>query len=141
MKKIILLLACLVASSAASAAIPLTSGKNTVKMTDCSLFANDVDVVLSANVVGGVQCDDVNNFIAVSVCHTSGLVAERSAVVTTDATGVICTVVAGTEDCVQTVTGSTFPSATTTNGTVTSRFPGNTCSTTNVESYVDSLTQ
>jgi hypothetical protein len=108
-------------------------------MTDCDLLANDIDIILSANVIGGIQCDEANNFIAISVCHSSGLVAERSAVVTEDDSGVICTVVQGGENCVQTVTGASFPTATTNNGTVNSRFPGSTCTTGNVQTYVDGL--
>lgn len=141
MKKIILLLAGLVASGAASAAIPLNAGNNDVQMADCNLFASDIVVTLSQNVVGGMKCDEANNFVAVSVCHTRGLVSERSAVVTKNAEGdVICTVVAGTEDCVETVTGSAFPTATTADGTVGSQFPGNTCNATNVEAHADGQT-
>lgn len=142
MKKILPLLAAIAmmasgAVSAATTTIALNSGPNDYAMTDCSLLANDIQLILTSNVIGHIQCDDTNNFIAVGVCHTSGLVSDRSSVVTTDASGnVICTV-AGAETCITTVTGSAYPTANTDNGTVTSMFPGTTCSAANVKSHVD----
>lgn len=147
MKKIILTIAGLIGlmvAGNASAAFSLIPGSNDYRMVDCTLLANDTELVLTSNVVGGIQCDSVNNFIALSVCHTSGQVNERSAVVldpndtpndptddcdpTTDANG-----------CVVTVSGAAFPTATTARGTVASAFPEQTCEAANVESYVDAI--
>ncbi|WP_222909316.1 hypothetical protein [Pseudomonas sp. DNDY-54] len=115
-------------SGLAHAAYPnLAGGTNNITMVDCELLANDIKVVLSNNVVGGVQCNTDDNFVALSVCHTSGLTASRSAVQTEDANGnTICTV-GPDETCVETVTGASFPTATSARGTVSSQFPGGAC--------------
>jgi len=144
MKKIFLVLATLatlMVSNSALAAFTLNGGTNDYRLTDCSLLANDIDIVLTSNVIGGVQCDTANNFIALSVCHTSGLVTERSAVVLdTNGDGTQDCTVTETEDCVQTVSGAQFPTATTANGTVTSQYPQQTCNATNVEGNADAQT-
>lgn len=126
-------------SGFASAAYPeLAGGTNNINMVDCNLLANDVKIVLSNNVVGGVQCNTDDNFVALSVCHTAGLTASRSAVVTEDANGnTICTV-GPDEKCVETVTGASFPTATSARGTVSSQFPGQACTTANALANAES---
>lgn len=133
MKKLTLIVAgfCgFMAAGQAFAVYPeLAGGPNDVTMVNCTLLANDIQLVLSNNVVGGVACNTATAVVALSACHTTGQTASRSAVVTTDDTGaVICTV--GTpagNTCVQTVTGSSFPTASTAQGTVSNQFPGAAC--------------
>ena len=143
MKKIALLIAGLMASTASMAAVTtqqLAGGQNAVTMVTCDLLANDITITLTSNVTGGFACDNTNNVVALSVCHTKGLTADRSAVVTQNADGSPkCTIIQGSETCVETVTGSSFPSATTENGTVTSHFPGATCTTAETETYAQGL--
>ena len=140
MKKIFALVLGIAFSSIASAQVTeLNQGKNDYRMTDCTLLANDVVLTLSANVTGAVNCNPDEVFIAMSFCHTSGLVANRSAVVTTDATGANVCTVSETNKCVQTVKGSSYPSASTQDGTVKSIFPGSTCSQANAVSVARSF--
>lgn len=132
MKRILALSLGLAFSSIAAAQVTgLNSGKNDYRMTDCGLLANDVVLTLSANVTGAVNCNADEVFVAMSFCHTSGLVANRSAVVTTDASGTTTCTVADGEDCVETVSGASYPSASTQDGTVKSVFPGQNCSQAN----------
>lgn len=139
MKKIIFLMASLMVSGTAWSAISLSGGNNDFRMADCNLLANDTEVTLTSNVVGGIQCDEGNNYIALSTCHSNGLVSERSAVVTEDNDGTTICTVTPDEDCVEVVSGSAFPTASTDKGTVSSLFPEQTCSAGNVESHVDGL--
>jgi hypothetical protein len=122
--------------SGTSAAQQLNPGNNDVLMTDCSLLANDITLVMSANVVGGFSCNEAQNIAAVSTCHQNGQTNERSSVVTTT-NGVATCTITSTEDCVSTVSGASFPTASTTDGTVLSEFPGSTCSAANAESTSD----
>lgn len=105
----------------------LTGGRNAVTMVDCSLLANDIELVLSNNVVGGVACNTATAVVALSACHTTGQTASRSAVVTLNDDGSVKCTVAGDETCVETVTGSSFPTASTAQGTVSNQFPGQAC--------------
>lgn len=128
MKKLPLMVAgfCgFMASGLAMAAYPqLAGGPNDVTMVNCSLLANDIELVLSNNVVGGMACNTTTAVVALSACHTSGQTASRSAVVTTNPDGTVkCTVAEGTT-CVETVTGSSFPTASTAQGTVSNQFGG-----------------
>lgn len=133
MKKLTLIVASLcgfAVSGQALAVYPqLGGGPNDVTMVNCTLLANDIQLVLSNNVVGGVACNTGTAVVALSACHTTGQTASRSAVVTTnDAGAVICVV--GTpagNTCVKTVTGSSFPTASTAQGTVGNQFPGGDC--------------
>lgn len=135
MKKIMLAAAgvCALMGSGVASAIDLGGGTNQVLMTDCSLLANDINLIVSNNVVGSLICDTGTNFAAISLCHTAGQTNSRSAVVTTDADGnTTCTITAD-EDCVETVEGSSFPSASTRFGTVSAQFPGQECSVANAQ--------
>lgn len=126
MKKItfaVLSMAAAFVSTSAVAFPDLTSGRNDVTIVNCALLANDIQIVLSNNVIGAVQCNVGDAFMALSACHTTGQRNSRSAVVTGPAAAPTCTVTA-TEDCVVTVTGASFPTATTTAGTVSAEFPG-----------------
>ena len=122
-----------------AAPIVLGAGGGTATILQCTQLSNDTRIVLSANVRGAIDCDD-DTIIGVSACHATGLTANRSADVaptsTTDAAGVTtlsCTApltltgTAPNQRCTGTVTGSAFPSATTAQGTVISRFPGQPC--------------
>lgn len=126
MKKFMLAAAgvCALMTSGLAAAVDLGGGTNEVIMSDCSLLANDVDMVLSNNVIGSLICNDTTNFAALSLCHTSGQTKSRSAVVTTDADGNTTCTITDTEDCVESVEGATFPSASTRFGTVSAQFGG-----------------
>ncbi|MVW76736.1 hypothetical protein [Pseudomonas xionganensis] len=129
MKKFILAAAgvCALVGSGAASAIDLGGGTNEILMTDCTLLANDINLIVSNNVVGAVICDAGTGFAAVSLCHTNGQTNSRSAVVTADADGnTTCTITAD-EDCVETVEGSLFPSASSRFGTVSGQFPGAAC--------------
>lgn len=131
MKKLTLIVAgfCgFMASGHALAVYPeLAGGPNDVTMVNCTLLANDIQLVLSNNVVGGVACNTTTAVVALSACHTTGQTASRSAVVTTDETGAVTCTVSATETCVETVTGSSFPTASTAQGTVSNQFPGQAC--------------
>lgn len=138
MKKIQVMLAALVALMSANAAMAtdLGAGPNTFTMLDCTQLANDINIVISKNVVGGLDCTTDTVIIGLSVCHLTGLTTERSfSVAPTD--------VAGTPTCPQgalnadqtacegITTGSAYPTATTASGTVNSQYPGNNCSAAN----------
>lgn len=130
MKKLPLIVAgfCgIMASGHALAVYPqLAGGTNAVTMVNCSLLANDIELVLSNNVVGGLACNTTTAVVALSTCHTTGQTASRSAVVTQNPDGSVkCTVGTGVT-CVETVTGSSFPTASTAQGTVSNQF-GGTC--------------
>lgn len=131
MKKLTLIVAgfCgFMAAGQAFAVYPeLAGGPNDVTMVNCTLLANDIQLVLSNNVVGGVACNTATAVVALSACHTTGQTASRSAVVTTDETGAVTCTVSATETCVETVTGSSFPTASTAQGTVSNQFPGAAC--------------
>lgn len=107
----------------------LTGGNNNIILTDCPLLANDITLVLSNNVIGSLKCEDTEDIAAISVCHTKGQQSSRSAVVTLAADGVtvVCTV-DDDEDCIESVAGSTFPTASTGSGTVTQQYPDAECS-------------
>jgi hypothetical protein len=139
MKKIALLSVALMASSGAFAADPLTSGPNDYRMTSCSLLANDIRLILTENVVGAVNCDETNNFVALSTCHSSGSTNTRSRVVTKDESGAVICTVTESETCIQEVSGSQYPSATTVDGTVSSVFPGSNCAADTVGAVADSF--
>lgn len=136
MKKVILAAVGVwaVMGSGLASAIDLTGGTNAVPITDCALLANDINLILSNNVVGSLICDDASNFAALSLCHSNGQTNSRSAVVTSGG----C-VVSSTEDCVEPVTGSSFPSASTEFGTVSPQFPGQACDATNAASIATTL--
>lgn len=145
MKKTALLLIGLMVSGASMAATTtqeLGSGPNGYKMTTCDLLANDISIVVSQNAVGGVACNNVDNIVGLSICHTSGLTAERSSVVTTDNSGATVCTVSDTEKCIQTVSGATFPRASTTDGTVRQWFPGSgtQCTAANAVTQATALT-
>lgn len=128
MKKLTLIVASLcgfAVSGQALAVYPqLAGGPNDVTMVNCTLLANDIQLVLSNNVVGGLACDTATAVVALSACHSTGQTASRSAVVTLNPDGSVkCTVAAGTT-CVETVTGSSFPTASTAQGTVSNQFGG-----------------
>lgn len=131
----------LAASSVVSAApIVMGAGGTTLTILQCAQFSNDTRIVLSANVRAAADCDDTT-IVGISACHATGLTASRSADVaptsTTDPvsgnTTLSCTApltLTGTspnQRCTGAVTGSAFPSATTAQGTVISRFPGADC--------------
>ena len=128
MKKLPLIVAgfCgIMASGHALAVYPaLAGGPNDVTMVNCSLLANDIQLVLSNNVVGGVACNTTSAVVALSTCHTTGQTASRSAVVTQNPDGTPKCTVSATETCVETVTGSSFPTASTAQGTVSNQFGG-----------------
>jgi hypothetical protein len=107
-------------------------------MDQCALLANDIQLNLSNNVIGAVNCNADDVTVAISFCHTSGLVAQRTVPVTRDINGeVVCTVTAD-ENCVETVTGATHPSASTDDGTVTQVFPGQNCTAASVAAVANS---
>lgn len=135
MKKVILAAVgvCALMGSGLASAIDLGGGTNAVPITDCSLLANDVNLIVSNNVVGSLVCDTGTNFAAISLCHTSGQTTSRSAVVTTDADGNTTCTITDTEKCVEAVTGSSFPSASTRLGTVSQQFPGQDCTVANAQ--------
>ncbi|MFP3874972.1 MAG: hypothetical protein ACLFV1_11025 [Thiohalophilus sp.] len=116
---IVIGLACFMTAGVASAAtveLDDDSGKNAFTMVDCNLLANDVDIMLTDGVVGGIDCDEDNNAIGLSTCHTAGLTSERSEDV---------------DGTTETVSGASFPSASTLQGTVSSSFPEQSCDVTN----------
>lgn len=123
---------------AMAAPIAIGAGGGTLTILQCTQLANDTALTLSANVIGAADCDDAT-FIGISACHSSGLSANRSASVAptapvAPATTPTCTaplVLTGAgaaQRCTGTVSGSSFPTATTGQGTVISRFPGADCS-------------
>lgn len=128
---------------AMAAPIPVGAGGTTLNMTtQCTQLANNTRIVLSANVAGAVDCDDAT-FIGLSACHASGLQVNRNvsvaptppvapATVPTCTAPLTLTGTAPDQRCTGAVTGSSFPTATTGQGTVISRFPGADCSATAV---------
>lgn len=127
---------------AMAAPIPIGAGGDTLNILQCTQLANDTRLTLSANVVGAADCDDAT-FIGFSACHSSGLSADRSASVAPTAPVIAggtptCTApltLTGTgvdQRCTGAVSGSSFPTATTGQGTVISRFPGADCTATAV---------
>ena len=123
-------LACLMSAASASAQ-QLGGGSNNFTMVDCSLLNADVTLMLTGGVIGGVTCDATTDLaVGLSLCHTSGLTLERSAKYAngeTMSSGDACVEATAGEGCVETVTGSAFPSASTVKGTVATRYPGSAC--------------
>lgn len=128
------------AAAGNASAIDLDQSANTITKLDCTQLANDVTIILTSGVVGSVDCTtNTDDFIGMSVCHTSGLKSSRTEAEptipdtsTTPATPTCpsfgsLTQVGDTTQCVGVVEGSAFPTATTSQGTVTSRFPGADC--------------
>lgn len=129
-----------VAASGMAMATPIAvgAGGTTLNMTQCPQLANNTRIVLSANVAGAVDCDDAT-FIGLSACHSSGLQVNRNvsvaptppvapAIVPTCTAPLTLTGTAPNQRCTGAVTGASFPTATTGQGTVISRFPGAACS-------------
>lgn len=127
MKKITILLAGLLVSGYASAVQFTASGQ--LLDDDCVLLNETVNINLSKDVVGGAACN--GRAIALTTCHISGRTTQRSAPVCTDADGNPDTGLLGKESCSTTeteqVSGAAVASATTLAGTVTSQYPGATC--------------
>lgn len=123
-------LACLMAVGTTSAQ-ELTGGSNKYTMVTCSLLNADVTLMLTGGVVGGITCDpDTNLAIGMSLCHSSGLTLERSAKYNAGETmsdGTACVEATAGAGCVETITGSAYPSASTVKGTVATRYPGSAC--------------
>lgn len=119
--------------SGTASAIDLSTGQTTdITVVQCTQLADDIKIVLSANVTGSVDCTSNGTWAAVSVCHTTGLQSNRSYNDTMTSTA--CSTAGGTYDassgkCSGTTSGSKFPTATTANGTVSSLYPGANCST------------
>ncbi|MNG05583.1 hypothetical protein D3C84_887810 [compost metagenome] len=84
--------------------------------------------MLSNNVVGALACEPTTSVAAISVCHINGQKSTRTAVVLKNADGTEKCVVAEGEDCVETIGGSTFPTASTGSGQVTQQYPDAVCS-------------
>lgn len=137
MKKIKLITIGLVglmsAGVAGAADVALTTGGNTITAIQCPQLANDISIILSANVVGGITCDTDATIVGLSICHQTGLTTERSVTAQPKVgagTNAVC-VTGLTENqdgtCYGTVTGASVPTATTAQGTVTSRYPGQAC--------------
>lgn len=143
MKKIQLLLIGLVslmaAGTSSAAPVALGSGSNPVTMLQCTQLANDISLVLTRSVLGAIDCDDAT-IIGLSLCHETGLTISRTASEAPTAganPGDPATCPAGMQMndaetlCIGTVTGAAFPSATTAQGTVSSRYPGGDCDAAN----------
>jgi hypothetical protein len=120
--------ALMTASYASAVTTALVEGNNDIILTDCPLLANDITLVLSSNVVGSLACETTTGVAAVSVCHTKGQKSSRSAVVTKNADGTTKCTVTATETCIESVGGSTFPTASTGSGQVTQQYPDAECS-------------
>lgn len=140
MKKIIMTtigLACLMSAGTASAQT-LSGGANDYTMVTCPLLNADVTLMLTAGVEGGVTCDDATDLaVGLTLCHTSGLTLERSAKYANGETmsdGSACVEATTGEGCIETVTGSAFPAASTVKGTVATRYPGVACAASDAES-------
>ena len=117
-------------NAASASAQTLGGGPNNFTMVDCSLLNADVTLMLTGGVVGGVTCDDTTNLaVGLSLCHTSGLTIERSAKYNHGDTMMngVCDDGGSGDGCVETVTGSAFPSASTIKGTVAAAYPGSAC--------------
>lgn len=136
-KSLIGLVGLMSVGAASAADVELASGPNQITMLQCTQLANDISLVLSGNVVGGITCDTDATIVGVSVCHLTGLTTERSvAGASKVGVGVDATCVPGlTENadgtCDGTVSGPAMPTATTAQGTVASRYPGTTCTAAN----------
>lgn len=137
MKKIHVMLIALLGfmSSNTAMAIDLQNGPNAISFLTCTQLANDIDVILSNNVVGSLDCTTDTTIIGVSVCHTTGLTTERSfsTAADYDSTNDTYSCTAGTlnsttNKCEGTTSGSAFPTATTAAGTVASQYPATDCS-------------
>jgi hypothetical protein len=131
MKKISLLVACLVASGMASAIEFPASGQLQVGV--CNLLNEDVNLSLTTGVVAGVSCNA--NRVAIATCHTAGMVKSRNVGTKTiqvdDGNGnmvdqeVSCSIGAADPACAgTTITGAGIANATTRRGTVTTSYPG-----------------
>lgn len=134
-------LACFMTAGVASAT-QLTGSTNDYTRVDCSLLANDIEIILTSGVQGGISCDDTNNIVGLSVCHTAGLTTERSAHYESGDTmsdGSTCDDGGTGDGCDETVTGAGFPSASTANGTVKTRYPGAGCDAANAETEAGDL--
>jgi hypothetical protein len=128
------------AAAGNASAIDLDTSSTTITKLDCTQLANDITIILTSGVVGSVDCtSNANDYIGMSVCHTSGLKTSRTEAESTvpdvnDPSIPTCpsfgslTDVGGVQKCVGVVEGSAFPTATTAQGTVTSRYPGSDCS-------------
>jgi hypothetical protein len=146
MKKITLVIAGLMFSGAASAALTLP-GSGEVLMTDCALLNEDVSINLTAGVVAGVGCDVADNAITLTTCHTSGKTVNRTvgrkpntAAGAPAGSTVDCVIGAADPLCVATeVNGATQPSASTLQGTVSAQYPGTACTAANAKTTADSL--
>ncbi|CAL95970.1 hypothetical protein [Azoarcus olearius] len=136
MKKISFLIAGLLISGVASAVQLTTSGQ--VRMTDCALLNEDVQINVTSGVVAGVGCNA--RAIAITTCHTAGRTTSRTVNVCANTDGDPNTGVGGNEDCTQTqtTTGPAVASATTLAGTVTPQYPGGTCSAGTAETQAQS---
>lgn len=121
-----------------AAPIPVGAGGATLTLVGCPQLASETRIVLSANVVGAVDCDD-GTFIGISACHASGQTSSREVSVAptppvAPSTTPTCTAplalqaVGQTQRCVGLGSGAAVPTATTGQGTVISRYPGAICS-------------
>jgi len=140
MKKITLLLVGLMASGMASATVEL-AGSGPVRITDCALLNEDVNINLTTGVEAGVSCDDES--VVIAACHTAGRTTSRSVMVTTcvNTDGDAATGVGGNEDCTdapEAVEGPAMPRASTLAGTVVSGYPSGACSATDAETWATS---
>lgn len=129
MKKFALIVAGVMISGAALAVQLPASGA--VTMAQCAPLNEDVRVNLSTGVVAGVICNQ--NAVALSACHGTGKVTNRTVLVrdvaAVPADGIPAHIVscptAGVDGCAQRqVTGPAMPSATTRLGTVNVQYPG-----------------
>lgn len=131
MKAKIVTLFCfgLMASAVAQADVSLPVSGD-VKIADCALLSDDVQINLSSNVVGAVACDATQMIIA--TCHIAGRQSSRS-VEKLDVTDPANPVSFDPKQ--YTVTeGSVYPYATTLAGTVVQDFAGTVCDATTVAS-------
>ena len=135
MKKISLAVAGLFFSGMASAIQLPASGS--VPVTTCNNLNEDVSINLTAGVVAGVSC--TNARVALSACHTAGMLKSRSVGrktinvdvddgngnITPTPTVVSCTVGAADPACASVaIQGAAVPSALSTRGTVNTEYPG-----------------
>jgi len=139
MKRIMVGLISVLACVSASA-VQLTSN-GPVRMTDCALLNEDVNITLTNGVEAGVACDAES--IVISACHTAGRTTSRSAMVTTcrNTDNDPTTGVNGNEDCTtapQAVEGPAMPTASTLAGTVVTQYPAGACSAATAETFANS---
>lgn len=135
MKKISLVVASLFFSGMASAIQLPASGS--VPVTTCNNLNEDVSINLTAGVVAGVSC--TNARVALSACHTAGMLKSRSVGrktinvdvddgngnITPTPTVVSCTVGTADPACASVaIQGAAVPSALSTRGTVNTEYPG-----------------